>query len=123
MSYRSNGLGYPFTAQIPFVGAKTFNLPLESAVEKATSQAVDQLSSELPTIIDNAMPTFQKSVFPPLVAQAKAAVQPIVKKAIDDGLVQADAIGTRVAWLTVIGLAVPLAASTWYLRREIRKGK
>jgi len=117
------GLGYVMTVNVPVVGATTFNIPLEKVVKDAANDAVDAVKTRLPEIADAALPILQKQIVPPLLAQAKAAAQPLIKSNLDYGLAEAKKIGSNVALMVVLGFAIPVAASTWYLRREIRKGK
>lgn len=123
MSYRPQGLGWTYTFDVPGLGLQTLVLPVEKLASDATSTAISKVEQRLPEIAPKIMPVLQKKVVAPLLSQAQAAMQPLIKSNLDYATKEAEKIGTKVAMIVALGFAGTLAASTWYLRREIRKGK
>lgn len=116
MSYAPTGLGYAFTIDIPGLGRKTVNIPIEQMVEAAVAHAVAAMTPALEQMADQAA----RSLLPLIEAEAeklwgiykpRALVE--VNKVVDDVEQKAKKTllyaGGAVAALALIGVLVATA--------------
>jgi len=137
------GLGYAFTIDGPFGQKTTINIPIEQAAKDAASIAMTELKTQglkaaqsaapalIKSIVPALLPVIQKDLLPPLIDQGRTALvskiwpalEPQVRNEMTFAIGEAKGIAVTAALLVTLGICIPIAVSTLYLRREIRKGK
>lgn len=130
----TNGLGYSFTVDYG-IGKQKVNVPIEQMVQDAGNLAVAQikqgtsdaataavgvLKQRMPEIADAVMPIMKTKVLPPLLAQvtdtAVNKLWPEIQPKVRTEVYVAGAV-------LATAMLLPLALSTLYLRREIRRSR
>lgn len=130
----ANGLGYSFTVDYG-IGKQKVSVPIEQMVQDASAMAVQQihagmneaagaavgvLKGKMPEIAEAVMPIMKTKVLPPLLAQvtdtAVNKLWPQMQPKVRTEVIFAGAV-------LAAAMLVPLAVSTLYLRREIRRGR